>query len=196
MTDHPEPIFTHDEPGPQFKAKDIALQIARGGVPHPTAAARVANYAKARQIHVRGKAGRGAANSPSLFAISDMAAALILSNLQDLGVAGQEILSDASITLYAWTVGQNATAPSPILAALRDTWAGNPWMLQVRSMRHAGTQQRLINRSFVDMRAPSFWSAAEIVGGDQAWAPVGEIMINTACLAPLQSLIAPPKGAH
>lgn len=195
MMDEPkEPLFTHAEPLVQFRAKDLANALARGGVPYSTAAARIQNYGKQNLIHVRGRTGEGK-NSPNVYGISDVAAALMLSGLQDCGVADQEVLNVSSSTLYHWYVGQNPRSAHPILAALSDTLIDQEWMLQLRFMRHVHTQQRLIIRNFGRMTDKPFWAGSEHTKGPE-WMPVGDIMINTACLHALSRLIHVPSDAN
>lgn len=195
MTEHTQdPLFMHPEPLTHFRLKDVATAVARGGVPYPTAQARVSNYAKAGQIHVRGRVGEGR-NSPNVFGITDVAAAVVLSALQDCGMADQDVLNSASSALYFWHVGQTPRSAHPILAALSDTLNGRDWVLQLRFMRHAQTEQRLILRNFGPMTESPFWAGAENATGPE-WAPVGEILINTASLHQLSRLIETPTGAN
>lgn len=193
MIDAPA-LFAHDEPGPRWKATDIATAIARGGVPFPTAQARVANFAKAGLIYSRGKAANAAKNSPSLYSMSDIAAAVMLSAVIDCGVSDREILADASVALYAWALGSEPRASHPILAAAVDTWQDRAWCLQLRFHRNLETDQRRVNRSFGAMDRQAIWSSPDL--NDAPWAPVGELVISTAPLAALQRLASVPKEAN
>ncbi|RRH68360.1 hypothetical protein [Falsigemmobacter faecalis] len=192
--DAKDPLFTHVEPLVQFRAKDLANALARGGVPYSTASARIQNYSKQNLIHVRGRVGEGK-NSPNIYGITDVAAALMLSGLQDCGVADQEVLNIASSALYYWYLGQQARSPHPILAALSDTLDGTEWALQLRFMRHSQTQARYVLRNFGRLDQEAFWAGAENVK-DPEWSSVGEVLITTAPLHALRSLIAPPAGMN
>ena len=193
MNDAPD-LFSHDEPGPRFKATDIATAIARGGVPFPTAQARVANFAKAGLIYSRGKAANAAKNSPALYSMSDLAAATMLSAVIDCGVSDREILADASVALYSWAIGAAPRSVHPILTAAVDTWKDRAWCLQLRFHRNLETDQRRVNRSFGSMDSPAVWSSPEL--NEVPWVPIGELVISTAPLAALQRLVSVPKEAN
>lgn len=116
-----EPFFAHSEPGPRFKNKDLSHAIAASGVPYSAANARASSYAKHGQIHVREK---GEATRPNLYAMSDMATAVILSALQEIGVADHDVLNAASLALYGWTldgsdIPEKARFSHPVLHALK-----------------------------------------------------------------------------
>lgn len=194
MSPSQEPLFAHHEPMVQFRAKDLSTFLARGGVPFSTASARIQNFAKSRWIHVRGRAGEGA-NSPNVYGISDVAAALMLSALQDCGVADQEVMQAASTSLYAWYNGQTPRSAHPITSALSDTLGGSEWFLQLRFLRHTQTHQRYILRSFDRADAEPFWHGIDRAQGP-AWEPVGDIVIHTGSLHALRALIAPPPDAN
>lgn len=68
------------------------------GVPAETARSRISSYAQDGLICIR-KAG--ANTSPNLYSAKDAAVAIVLSALQDLGVADLSIMGDAKIGLYA-----------------------------------------------------------------------------------------------
>lgn len=189
-----EPLFAHDEPMVQFRAKDLVAELIRSGVPHSTANARIQSYGKQRLIYVRGRNGEGK-NSPNLYGISDVAASLMLSALQDLGVADQEVLHMTSVALYTWYVGQTPRSAHPITAALSDTLAGSEWALQLRFMRHTQEQTRHIIRNFCRMGDAGVWAGEECTPKPD-WEPVGDIMIHTGSLHRLKRHVAVPDGAN
>lgn len=189
-----EPLFAHEEPLVQFRAKDVVTELIRSGVPHSTASARVQNYAKQRLIYVRGRTGEGK-NSPNLYGVSDAAAALMLSSLQDLGVADQEVLQLSSASLYTWYYGQTPRSSHPILAALSDTLEGHEWALQLRFMRHTQKQTRYILRSFGRYQDEALWAGEENTPTPE-WEPVGDISIHTGSLHRLKRHFATPRDAN
>lgn len=148
MAEEPQsPLFAHEEPGPRFTIKDLSRALARTGLEYPTANARIAGFAKNRQIHVREK-GTGA-TSPNKYALADMGAAMLLSAVQEAGVADKEVISAVSTKLYSWTQGVKATTVHPVLAAIVETLAGAAmWQLQIDFYRHTQTGVRSILVSF------------------------------------------------
>lgn len=94
------PLFAYPPVGPRLTIKDLARDIAAAGVPLETARARAAGFAKHRLIHVR---EAGQRTSPNIYEFSDDAAAIVLSALQDGGIADHEVLQAASLALYSWS---------------------------------------------------------------------------------------------
>jgi len=148
MAEQPQsPLFAHDEVGPRFTIKDLSRALTRSGIEYPTANARIANFAKNRQIHVREK-GVGA-TSPNKYALADVAAAMLLSAVQDAGIADNQMLSAISNALYFWGASGTRTAKHPILAALLETVAGAAmWQLQVDIYRHSQSGERTVMALF------------------------------------------------
>lgn len=144
MSHAPISLFTHDEPGPRFAIKDVTAVLVAAGLPYPTANARVAAYAKKGLIHVREK---GVATQPNRFALSDMAAAVVLSALQDAGIADHEVLQAASLSLYAWTQSSqtSATTHHPITQALLRALDGGSVRFDLQFLRDARSGQRIID---------------------------------------------------
>lgn len=164
MQDDATILFAHVEPGPLCTIKDLSNALTRSGIDYPTANARVAIYAKKNLIHVREK-GPGA-TSPNMFSASDMAAAMLLSALQDMGVADHDVLSRVSAGIYSWPNGAKATTPHPTLAALIESIRDSGmWQLQVDFYRHLVTRERRIDATLyrvgeIDPNAPTLDSEA------------------------------------
>jgi hypothetical protein len=146
----PGPLFAHDEPGPRFVPKDVARVLTRTGLEYPTASARVANYAKFSQIHVRER-GKGGAGSPNRFALADVGAAVLLSALQDAGIQDHDVLNRVSMALYGWdTRASNPEGRAhPIPVAVDETINGSAtWQLQVDFYRDMRSNERRILVNF------------------------------------------------
>lgn len=126
-SDQQEPLFVTPI-GARYSVNDIAEALARNGVTHGKAHARVRIYAKAELIKTRDKP-----KNARLFSVAEIGVAKILSDLQDMGIQDHEVLEAASIACYAWPEG--ITPPQdrlarihPILAAIkgiphREAWA-------------------------------------------------------------------------
>jgi hypothetical protein len=144
MTEEPiEPLFAYPPMGPQFTIKDLAFALAHSGLAYPTANARVANYAKKRLIHVREK---GAGTRPNIFEIHDMGAAVVLSALQDLGIADLDVLQEVSLVLYAWVSASDAPRPvHPITAAVLASSSAEPWKFELTVWRDGQTGERILD---------------------------------------------------
>lgn len=147
MTDNqiPSPLFAHVEPGPRFAIRDITRLLARTGISEATANARAKNYVNFKHIHVREK-GNGGGGSPNLFALVDLAAAILISAVQDAGVQDREALKEISTGLYCgWRADAQQTTPHPVLAAALETVNDIAmWQLQVDFYRHLQTNERRI----------------------------------------------------
>lgn len=135
------PLFAYPPMGPQFTIKDVTAALTRTGLSYPTANARVANYAAKGLIHVRAK---GVGTRPNIYEIHDMAAAVVLSALQDTGIADLDVLRDVSLALYAWKAGDTPTFVHPITAAVIGTAKGEAWTFQLDVFRDASTGDRLL----------------------------------------------------
>ena len=143
MTDEARPLFAHNEPGPRFTAKDMSQALTRLGLDYPTANARIASYAKHGWIYVREK-GAGA-TSPNKFALADLAAAVLLSAVQDTGMADRSILAKIASGIYGWVEGAKCTTHHPTLAALVESINGeHSWQLQVDFYRDLQTGERKV----------------------------------------------------
>jgi len=98
-----EPIaapLAYEQKGPRFVAKQMAAAVHAAGPPLSAAQARVAFYAKEHLVHVR---ETGARTSPNKFEFSDMAAAIVLSAFQDVGIQDRNFLRIVSDCLYRWS---------------------------------------------------------------------------------------------
>lgn len=157
-----EPLFAYPRLGPNFTAKDVANAIVAGGVPYPTAHARVKIFAKSLLIHVREK---GVNTQPNGYDFSDAAAACALSALQEAGIQDHAVLSAASQALYAWTdpegrdarykVAGSAHLPRhPIDRAVIGAANGEHWSLHVDVWRDPQTGNRTISCDLVEMGLP------------------------------------------
>lgn len=168
-TEHPqEPLFAYPRVGPNFSIKDIANAITPGGVPFPTAHARVKIFAKGGLIYVREK---GINTQPNGYDFSDAAAACALSALQEAGIQDHEVLKAASMALYAWTdsegrdsvyklPGQAHLPRHPIdRAVIGIAKMGEYWSLHVDVWRDPQTGNRTINCDLVEMGRRSIGQA-------------------------------------
>lgn len=136
------PLFTHDESGPRFTIKDLSSAIALTGTPDSAAKGRIAAYAKCGQLEFRAQGGR---TSPNLYAAADVAAAMMLSAVQDAGVADSLMLNAVGRALYSWTPNARATTHHPALAALIETLNGvATWLLRIDIYRDGQTGERTI----------------------------------------------------
>lgn len=183
MTEAPfTPLFTHDEPGgAPFVIKDLTTALTAGGVPYPTANARVAAFAKKDLIHAREK---GTATQPNKFALSDMGAAVILSALQDAGIASQEVLQAASRAIYTWSAPAQRSPRThhPITQALDLALRGESITFDLQFWRDTQSGERFIDAAITaEGSARAGWltitptmvpTAAVIVVLDQHFQPV------------------------
>ncbi|MBI1265427.1 MAG: hypothetical protein GC187_11915 [Alphaproteobacteria bacterium] len=174
MNDEPrEPLFTHPEPGPRFAIKTLAHAISGGGVPYPTAHARVAGYTKKRLVEVRVK---GAATQPNLYAASDMAVAVLLSALQDLGVADLEVQEAASLACYAWRYpAPDGASGHPVHHVLDAAVHGESVVFQLDVFRNTGTGQRHFRAFFLN--ASRMQPIGEPMEPSADWAPMAGIIV-------------------
>lgn len=181
MTDPENPLLI-----PRYKAKDLAKAVADGGIAHSTASARIANYAKGEHVHFRGVAGSGAVNSAKLYSLADVCVAVMLSSFQDCGVAEQELLTLAGISLYAWDVpSDDERLTHPIMQAALDTFDGEPWFLQMDFYRNPNEESRTVQSVFYRCDSEPVYSSPR-PSEDDGWRIVGRILISTDCLARLE----------
>ncbi|MFI0395851.1 hypothetical protein ACFXP9_06180 [Paracoccus sp. p1-h21] len=156
--DTAKPLFAYAPVGPRFEIKDISNCIAEGGIPYPTAHARVKIYAKPAKgdgltlIHVR-EAGR--ATQPNIYEFSDAGAAIVLSALQDAGISDHHIMREAHWALYAWSQraeerdlkyiapGQAHKPRHPIDRAIYGVSRGESWAFMMEIWRDKQTGDRV-----------------------------------------------------
>lgn len=143
MTETPiTPLFAYPPQGPQFTIKDLTYALTSTGLSYPTANARIANYAAKRLIHVREK---GVGTRPNIYEIHDMGAAVVLSALQDTGIADLDVLRDVSEALYAWPVTAKSPFVHPITAAVIGTAKGERWTFHLDVYRDTQTGERYLD---------------------------------------------------
>jgi hypothetical protein len=132
------PLFTHDEPGPQFPVGDLAKRLAEPGVTADYIAGQVRRWAKERIVQTRGKKG-GGPTAQNLFSLGDAGVAKILSMLTEMGaMGGGDILRGAAMGLYCWRQGEipvERYGPSPIWTVLAGTARGEHWSFRLNVLR-------------------------------------------------------------
>lgn len=155
MAEAPQsPLFAHDEPDARYTIKDLNRFLTRTGIEYTTATGRVTAYARNRQIHVRER-GKGA-TSPNKYALADVAAALLLSAVQDAGVADNAVLNAVSESLYSWHPGIDrerspirTVCAHPLVPAVMETVYDQAfWQLQIDTFRNMETGERRIIAAF------------------------------------------------
>lgn len=154
-------LFAHDEPGPRFARADLVRALRATGVPETTAIARLNNFVKRRQIHLRDAPG-----THRRFAATDMGAALVLSAILDAGVDDQEIINAASRALYAHNGAKAAQerekkigrfSVHPIGWALAGVHLGENWVFTLEVWRDAQTERRLVLADLTRADLENIW---------------------------------------
>ncbi len=174
------PLFARSEPGPRFAVDDVASLFARsGGVKYSAAAARIRSYAQKGLIRTRDQGGR--ATSARLFAMTDIAAAKVLSNFQDAGFADLEILKAISRHCYTWHHGRD-DCPPPVLSALAGVARGEAWCfrLDVHVRIHDQSHERRIFGAFYEQDAkPNFGpDYAGVTASGSGWLPTMNCLVS------------------
>lgn len=158
-----EPVLAYPSLGPRLTIKDVSRDIAAAGIPLETARARASGFAKLRLIHVR-EAGRHTA--PNIYEFSDSAAAVVLSALQDSGVADNEVMGSASSALYGWSpaaaerdakyiaTGSTYLPRHPIDRAVVGILRGESWCFAVNVWRDPQTETRIIDADLYALTDP------------------------------------------
>jgi len=174
MTEEPsEPLFMHNEPGPRFAIKTLAHALCSAGVPYSTSHARVAGYAKKNLIYVREK---GVATQPNMYAASDMAAALLLSSLQDLGIADQEVHQVASLACYAWTESApEGASVHPIHHVLHAAQHGHSTVFNLDVFRNLETNERHFRAYFSN--ASQMEPIGDPIEVPPSWVPMAGVVV-------------------
>ncbi|WP_322414331.1 hypothetical protein [Mesorhizobium huakuii] len=153
--------------------KDLAHDIALAGVPVETARNRISSYAQNGLIHGRRD---GPNTSPNRYKPADAAIAIMLSALQDCGVADLDLQGDVVVATY---LGMERC-----LAGLAK---GESWCLVVDVYR--GALGRFLNVNLVRHGQP----ASQPI----PLTPRGAIVIVLdEMLSPVVRRLHPPKGAH
>lgn len=143
MTETPmTPLFAYPRQGDDYTIKDLTYALTSTGLNYPTANARIANYAAKRLIHVREK---GVGTRPNIYEIHDMGAAVVLSALQDTGIADLDVLRVVSEALYAWPVTVKSPYLHPITAAIIGTLKGETWTFHLDVWRDTQTGERFLD---------------------------------------------------
>lgn len=156
--------------------KDLAADIALAGVPFETARNRVSHYAQNCLINGRRD---GQNTSPIIYSPRAAAVAIMLSALQDCGVADHDILGTASLVA-------NFDADR-CLAGLAN---GESWSLVVQIFREP-VSGRFINAHVVRCDQP----AGRTMPVEMT--PRGAIVVVLdEMLLPVVRRLHPPKGAH
>lgn len=159
----------------KLRISHLIADIACGGVHPETARARVSSYAQNRLICFKA----GTNTSPNIYKPLDSAVAVILSALQDLGVADHEVLSSAAFDAYH--------RMNDCLAGLA---RGESWSLVVEIYR-APKMGRCIFAALIRQDEP----AGRIMPPEMS--PRGALMVVVdEMLSPVVRRIYPPKGAH
>lgn len=159
----------------KLRISHLIADIACGGVHPETARARVSSYAQNRLICFK----TGTNTSPNIYKPIDSAVAIVLSAVQDLGVADHEVLSTAALVAYP-----------RMDACLTGLARGESWSLVIEVYR-APLMGRFIAADFIRQDRP----AGQIMHPDMT--PRGALMVVVdEMLAPVVRRLHPPKGAH
>lgn len=159
----------------KLRIAHLIADIACGGVHPETARARVSSYAQNHLISFK----PGTNTSPNIYKPLDSAVAVILSALQDLGVADHEVLSTAALVAYP--------RMSDCLAGLA---RGESWSLIIEVYRDPASG-RFIAADFIRQGEP----AGRVMPVEMA--PRGALIIVVdEMLLPVVRRLHPPKGAH
>ena len=159
----------------QLRISHLIADIACGGVQPETARARVSSYAQNRLICFR----PGTNTSPNIYKPIDSAVAIVLSAVQDLGVADHEVLSTAALVAYP-----------RMDACLAGLARGESWSLVIEVYRDA-VSGRFIVGDLIRQGEP----AGRVMPVEMA--PRGALMVVVdEMLLPVVRRVHPPKGAH
>ena len=185
MHQNPEPLFAHDEPGPEFETFPLARLVQRPGLAAEKAARRIRHYAQEGWISPRAYRGTGP-TAAQIWKPADAAAVLALNALNEAGVADRDVMGHASVALWGWQPEQSARSRQgthPITRALWGTPRGEFWIFHVRILRDDQSGQRMV-RAYVyqDSEPPEFSPDAR-----SPFLPETSITVN---LAPLLLPIA------
>ncbi|MBZ9794809.1 hypothetical protein [Mesorhizobium sp. ES1-4] len=158
----------------KLRISHLIDDIACAGLHPETARARVSSYAQNRLICF----AAGTNTSPNIYRPEDSAVAIILSALQDCGVADLDLQRDVCLEIYL-RIGR-------CLAGLTD---GESWSLVVDVYR--GTLGRFINAHLVR------YGEAASPAMHPAFTPRGAIVVVLdEMLSPVVRRLNPPKGAN
>ncbi|MBN9074870.1 MAG: hypothetical protein BGN87_22580 [Rhizobiales bacterium 65-79] len=171
--------------------KELARDISAGGVPLDTARARAVSYAQNGFIRIRASGPR---TVPNEFSAYDSAAAIVLSQIQDAGVADHDTLREASRALYEWPVksgerdaglilpGEHYLPQHPIERVIQGINRRESWSLVINFWRDMRTGVRLVDadlyrsdQSFIgrpDIGITATPRGAVIVVLDEAMLPI------------------------
>lgn len=159
----------------KLRISHLIGDIACGGVHPETARARISSYAQNRLICFR----PGTNTSPNIYGPLDSAVAVVLSAVQDLGVADHDVLSTAALVAYP--------RMSDCLAGLA---RGESWSLVIEVYRDPASG-RFIVGDLIRQGEP----AGRVMPVEMA--PRGALMVVVdEMLLPVVRRIHPPKGAH
>lgn len=180
------PLFGYPRQGPELTIKDLTYALTCTGLNYPTANARIANYAAKRLIHVREK---GVGTRPNIYEIHDMGAAVVLSALQDTGIADLDVLRDVSEALYAWPVTVKSPYLHPITAAVIGTAKGERWTFHLDVYRDTQTGERYLDPAlFAEDRHSIRQIPASAV-------PIAAVLVTLEShLLPVARKLFPPVG--
>jgi hypothetical protein len=159
----------------ELRISHLIEDIACGGVHPETARARVSSYAQNHLICFR----PGTNTSPNIYGPLDSAVAVVLSALQDLGIADHEVLHTAALVAYP-RMGE-------CLAGLA---CSESWTLVLETYRHPASG-RFITAHLIRQGEP----AGQPMPVEMT--PRGAVLVVLdEMLSPVVRRLHPPKGAH